>query len=126
MDTEIDEERTGEDDAGGCESGAPDAVAREQGSCVLRVGERDVDEEGLHGEEMTDREDADAYEGYGPVDIGIGSPGEGEEADGKEEGADDGGDETVLLFAQAVLDVIRDHVEVEIGKVSKEGDRDTD
>ena len=126
MNTQVDEERPGEDDAGGCEAGAPDAVAGEKGRCVLRVREGNIDEKGLHGKEMADGEDADAHKGDRPVDVGVSGPGEGEEANGEEEGADDGGDETVFLFAQAVLDVVRDHVEVDIGKVSKEGDRDTD
>ena len=71
---------------------------------------------------MADGENSDTHEGNRPVNVRVGGPGEGEEANGEQEGADNGGDKAVFLLAQAVLDVVRDHVEVQVRKVRKEGD----
>lgn len=122
VDAEVDEERPREEDAAAGEGGAEEVVGREQGGGVLRVRERDVDEDALEDDEGGAAVDDDADDAGDPGEVGAGGPGEDEEADGREEGRDERGHETVLLRAEPVRHDVGYEVEVEIGDVDERSD----
>lgn len=122
IDPQIQKQRSRKQDTPARQRAPEEIVAREQTSRVLRVREGHVDEDALH-----DDEDGGAVDDYSnhardPGDVRAGGPGEDEEADGREEAADEGGDEAVFLGAEAVGEDIGHEVEVEVGAVDEDAE----
>ena len=122
VDAEVEKERPREQDAPAREGGAEEIVAREEGGGVLRVRQRDVDEDALEDDEAGAAVEDDADDARDPGDVGPGGPGEDEEAHGREEGAEERGHEAVFLCAEAVREDVRDEVVVEVGDVGDDAD----
>jgi len=77
-------------------------VACEQTCSVLRIHERDVQEDTLDNEEDTDRCNDDTDTRHDPVDVGVTRPSEDEQADGHEPGHVECGDQTAFRSAETV------------------------
>ncbi len=122
VDAEVDEERAREQDAAAREGGAEEVVAGEEGGGVLRVRQRDVDEDALQDHEAGTAVDDDADDAGDPGEVGPCGPGEDEEADGGQEGSDEGGYEAVFLRAEPVRHDVGDEVEVQVGDVDCRSD----
>lgn len=119
VDAEVEEERAREEDAAAGHGGAEEVVAGEEGGGVLRVGQGHVDEDALQDDEAGAAVDDDADDAGDPGEVRPRGPGEDEEADGREEGADEGGHEAVLLRAEPVRHDVRNEVEVQVGDVDE-------
>ena len=96
-------------------------VARVHGRDVLRVRVTEVGQHGHEEQEGAHAEEGAADDGHDPVDGRAGRPAEPEEADGDEEGADEGGLEADFGAEEAPLVELRFDVSV---VVEEEGDHD--
>lgn len=68
---------------------------------------------------MADTKHCCTDKGSNPVDIRSGGPGEDEQTRGNKERPNYSRNETVLLLAEAILFVIRHHVEVEVREIKE-------
>lgn len=129
-DAEVPEERVGEEHAPAGQGAPEEVVCGEQAGGVLRVAQRDVDEDALHDDEAGGGVDGDAGGRGDPVDRLAGGPGKDEQADGRAKGGGQRGREAALLDGQAEAADARVDVQVEVGAVDggaeEAGDEDAE
>ena len=85
----------------------------------MRVRQRHVYEDALQDDEAGAAVDDDADHARDPGEVRAGGPGEDEEADGREEGAEEGGHEAVFLGAETVREDVGDEIEIKVGDVDE-------
>ena len=108
---------------GGPEGTPHQVVAGEHRGDVFGIGVAEVAEHGHEEQEGAHAEEGAADDGHDPVDRRAGGPAEPEEADGDEEGADEGGLEADFGPEEPALVELRFHVSV---VEEEEGDHDDD
>ena len=110
-----------EEREGGPEGTPHEVVAGVDGGEVFGVGVAEVAEDGHEEQEGAHAEEGAADDGHDPVERGAGGPAEPEEADGDEEGADEGGLEADFGPEEPPVVELRFDVSV---VVEEEGDHD--
>ena len=103
-----------------------EVVACEKTGRVLRVHEREVQEDALDDEEDADGGHHDADTRYDPVDAWVGRPSEDEEARGYEPSDNEGGEEAALRSTQPAAADLGLYHEPDVSPVGGNGDHDAD
>jgi hypothetical protein len=85
-------------------------IARKQTSCIFWVRERYVNKNTLQNQERPKHKDNNTNQRNNPMDTRARGPSEKKETDWYEEGSENCRNETMLLFSEAVGQVIWDHV----------------
>ena len=118
--TQVSKERVGKQNTAAGQSAAEEVVGGKQTSRIHGVAEGNVHKDTLHDHEDGGAIDGDADGGHDPVDRRASGPGEEEETDRRAKGSAKGGNQTLLLGTEAVLDDARVHVEVQVAEVAND------
>lgn len=101
-------------------------VSSKQTRRVLRIHERQVEKDALDEQEDADGGKDDANAGHDPVDIRAAGPAKDEEANGDQEGDEEGGDQTALWSPETMQPDAGFHAGIDVPPVPRDAYDDAD